>query len=198
MGTGQMVLTIMAIVLLGTTILSVNSSSLNQGTILRQTELGIYAVSLASSYIQRAAALDFDEKTVNGLLSITVPMPQPPNIPSTTLTAPASLGPEPGTPGTTVGVYETKNFDNTYDDFDDYNTFVKDTNISDVDKFHVHADVYYISQTAPFTKVTANTTWLKQMDIYVNNTVDRNVFEKNAVDKGTDTIKLSYILGFFK
>ena len=196
MGTGQMLLTIMALVLFGSTIFSVNCSSLNQGTILRQTELGIYAVSLATSYIQRAAALDFDEKTVGGAVFITVPMPQPPNIPAADLTAPASLGVEAGSPGVTVGVRETANFDNTFDDFDDYNAFAKDTNISDVDKFHIRADVYYITQTAPFTKVTANTTWLKQMDIYVNNSVDRS--KSTGDTKGIDTVKLSYILGFYK
>jgi len=193
MNTGQTLLTIVALVLLGTTVLTVNQNSLNNGTILRQTELGIYAVSLATSYIQRASGLDFDSKTVGGLVYITVPMPQPPYIPATTLTAPGSLKCDAG---------EVQNNDNTFDDFDDYNTFVKDTIITSVDKFHVSAEVYYVNQTPPYKKITLNSTWLKQMNIYVNNSVDRKVFEnKNVItdtQTATDTIKMSYIMGFYK
>jgi hypothetical protein len=173
----------------------VNRNSLNNGTILRQTELGIYSVSLATSYIQRASALDFDEKTIGGAVLITVPMPQPPNIPAADLTAPGSLGPEPGTAGVTFKQNEATNLDYTYDDFDDYNGFLADTSISSVDKFHVRAEVYYVTQTAPFTKVTANTTWLKQMNIYINNSVDRKIITGKSE---VDTIKMSYIMGFYK
>jgi hypothetical protein len=186
MGTGQMLLSILAVVLLGTTILSVNSNSLNQGTILRQTELGIYAVSLATSYIQKAASLDFDEKTAGGLIYITVPMPQPPGIPVQDLKPPDSLGRDAG---------ESLTEDDTYDDFDDYKGYIKDTVITGVDRFHVSADVYYVNQTPPYAKTTANRTWLKQMDVRVNNTIDRKVFTNTS---GTDTIKVTYVMGFYK
>ena len=176
MNTGQMLLTILAVTLLGTTIFSVNRNSLNQGTILRQTELGIYAVSLATSFIQKASEMDFDEKTIGGVLYITIPMPQPPSIPVGTLTAPGSLGKDAG---------ETANNDSSFDDFDDYNGYVKDTTIPGVDKFHVTAEVYYVNQYPPYAKTTANITWLKQMNVRVNNTVTRNAFEQNVTDKGT-------------
>jgi hypothetical protein len=193
MGTGQMFLTIMAVMLLGVTIMSVNRNNLNQGTILRQTEIGIYAVSLATSYIQKAAAMDFDQKTVSGLVYITVPMPQPPSIPAATLTAPGSLGFD----GSATTPIEVVNKDDTYNDFDDYNGYVYDTTITSVDKFHVTASVYYVNQTPPYTKNTANITWLKQMDIKINNSIDRKVFQGSSTS-GTDTIKMSYIMGFYK
>jgi hypothetical protein len=187
MGTGQMLLSIMALVLLGTTIFSVNRNNINQGTILRQTELGIYAVSLATSYVQKASGMDFDENTAGGLVYINIPMPQPPSIPVGTLTAPGSLGIDAG---------ETQNYDNTYDDFDDYKNFVKDTTIRGVDNFHVTADVYYVNQAPPYAKITANITWLKKIVVKVNNTIDRKVItgEKAA----TDTIQMSYIMSFYK
>jgi len=188
MNTGQMMLVGMALVLLGTTVLSVNRNSLNNGTILRQTELGIYAVSLATSYIQRATELDWDEKTVGGLVFINIPMPQPPNIPAADATAPGSLGRD--------GSNEKQGQDNTYDDFDDYNGFVEDTLISNVDNFHVTAQVYYVNQTPPYTKTTANATWQKQMDIQVCNSINRKVFSGESA--GTDTIKLSYIYAFYR
>ena len=190
MNTGQTLLTICAMVLLGVTVLTVNRNSLNNGTILRQTELGIYAVSLATSFIQRASAMDFDERSASGLIFITAPMPQPPNIPAGELTSPDSLGPDPG---------EVKNSEITYDDFDDYNGFVKDTLITDVDKFHVTASVYYIDQTT-LVKVTTYRTWMKRMDFKVNNTVSRTVYQgtTSGIDKGTDTVKMSYIMAYYK
>jgi hypothetical protein len=183
-----MMLVTCALVLLGTTVLSVNRNSLNNGTILRQTELGIYAVSLATSYIQRATELDWDEKTVGGLVFINIPMPQPPNIPSADATAPANLGRD--------GSNEKQGQDNTFDDFDDYNGFVEDTLISQVGNFHITASVYYVSLTPPYSKVTANATWAKQMDINVNNEIDRKVFSGENV--GTDTIRVSYISAYYK
>jgi hypothetical protein len=186
MGTGQMMLSMLAVVLLGTTILSVNRNSLNQGTILRQTELGIYAVSLATSYIQKASSLDFDEKTVGGLIYITVPMPQPPSIPTNCLKPPDSLGTDAG---------ENKTEDDTFDDFDDYKGYSRDTLITGVDQFRVSTDVYYVNNRPPYTKVTANRTWLKQMDIKVSNSIDRKTYTGQT---GTDTIRLSYIMGFYK
>jgi hypothetical protein len=188
MNTGQMMLVVCALVLLGTTVLTVNSNSLNNGTILRQTELGIYAVSLATSYIQRASELDWDEKTVAGLVFINIPMPQPPSIPLVDATVPASLGRD--------GSGEQQGRDNTYDDFDDYNGFIEDTLIAAVDNFHVTADVYYVNQTPPYSKTTANATWQKQIDIKVSNSIDRKVFTGETT--ATDTIRMSYIYAFYR
>jgi hypothetical protein len=192
MNTGQTLLTILALVLLGTTVLTVNGNSLNNGTILRQTELGIYAVSLATSYIQRASEMDWDEKTVGGLVFINIPMPQPPNIPAADATDPSLLGRD--------GAGELQGQDNTFDDFDDYNGFKDDTLIVAVDSFHVAAQVYYVNEFPPYAKTTANATWLKQMDVKVWNSINRNVFEgqEGAGNSGVDTVQMSYILGFFK
>jgi len=197
MNTGQTMLTILALLLFGTTVLSVNRNSLNNGTILRQTELGIYAISLATSYIQKATEMDFDENTVGGVVFITTPMPNQGSIPTgvkgastTFITTPiANLGVDAG---------ESKYFDETFDDFDDYNGFKKDTLVAGVDSFHVASSVYYINdskQATPFAPATT-TSWLKQMDICVNNRISRNVFTGET--SGTDTIKLSYILSFYR
>jgi hypothetical protein len=192
MNTGQTMLTILALILLGTTVLTVNRNSLNSSTILQQTELGIYAVSLATSYIQRASELDWDEKTVGGLIFINIPMPQPPNIPTADATDPGLLGRDGGG--------ELQGQDNTYDDFDDYNGFVEDTLITGVDNFHVTASVYYINQFPPYAKTTANATWLKQMDVKVNSSINRSVFEgqEGGGRSGVDTVQMSYIMGFYK
>jgi len=203
MNTGQTMLTGLALVLLGATIFSVNRNSLNNGTVLRQTELGIYAVSLATSYIQRASELDWDEYTVSGLVYITVPMNTVPVTSGSNqqATAPNLLGPE-----TSKG--ENATVDTAYDDFDDYNGFSKDTtmgasSLTAADKFHVTAKVYYVSQSpinGKYTKVTANATWSKQIDITVNSKIDRSVFQNARGDTktATDTIRLSYIYAFYR
>jgi len=194
MNSGQTMLSLLAMVLLGTTVLTVNRNSLNNGTILRQTELGIYSVSLATSYIQRAKQMAFDEKTTGGL-AISLPMAKP-----TAGTLSATMGPESGAryftpPGGTMETYETTNYDNTYDDFDDYNNFVKDTSVDGVDKFRVTARVCYASQVPPFSDTTG-ATWLKRIVVKVNNSIKRSVYTKE-VSTGTDTITFSYIKSFY-
>jgi hypothetical protein len=194
MNTGQMLLTICALALFGTTVFTVNKNNLNNGTILRQTELGIYAVSLGTSFIQRASEMDFDENTVGGLLYITTPMLREPNIPATWLTAVGYLGIETNASGRNkTGPQEWAGKDTSFDDFDDYNNFQRDTLIADVDSFHVAASVFYVNQDG---SAAATMTWQKEMDISVSSTVNRQVFTGDT--GGIDIIKLSYILAFYK
>jgi hypothetical protein len=191
MNTGQMMLTIAALILLGTTVLTVNRNNLNHGTILQQTELGIYAVSLATSYMQNATSLAFDEQTVV--------RPALPSLASLTTTAnfgceynhlhPLQTGQE---------LHELAGVPSTFDDIDDYYGFNVDTTIANVDRFHVTATVYYVSANQPYSRI-AGPTWLKRIDLCVNNTISRKVFEDPSVanKNGTDTIKMSYIKSYY-
>jgi len=190
MNTGQMMLTIAALILLGTTVFTVNSNNLQHGTILRQTELGIYAVSLATSVIQRASGMSFDEKTI-GNNSVPTSILPAAGVLSTV------LGIESGAANIT-GPAEIANNDTSFDDFDDYNNFMKDSSITGVETFHISAKVYYVNQSKPYS-LSGTPTWLKQMNIMVNNTISRKVFEGIASDpdKGTDTVKMSYIFSFY-
>jgi hypothetical protein len=192
MNTGQMMLTAGAMILLGTTVLTVNRNNLNQGTILRQTESGIYSVSLATSFIQKAMSMNFDERTV------TRPVLPTNALPANFLSA--TLGRETG--GTNInGPTEWANKDTSFDDFDDYVGFNLDTSITDVDRFHISADVYYISAVTanPALTRTAAQTWLKRLDICVNSSISRKVFEDPRVinKTGTDTVKMSYIKSYY-
>jgi hypothetical protein len=194
MNSGQTMLSLLAMVLLGTTVFTVNRNSLNNGTILRQTELGIYSVSLATSYIQKAKQMAFDEKTTGGL-AISLPMAKP-----VAGTLSTTMGIETGTryftpPGGTMEPQDILNNDNTYDDFDDYNNFVKNDSIGGVDVFHVTARVCYTSQVPPFSDTTG-ATWLKRIVVKVNNSIKRSVYT-NEVSTGTDTITFSYIKSFY-
>jgi hypothetical protein len=191
MNTGQMILTTGALVLLGTTVYTVNQNSLQQGTVLRQTKLGIYAVSLATSYIQRASGMDYDEKTVVRPPLGTLPAP------ATIFSA--NLGIETG--GQNIyGPPEWVGKDTSFDDFDDYNNFAIDTAITNVDRFHVVAYVYYVNTNPPLYSFSTVPTWLKRMDIRVFSSIDRKVYERSVGDadtSGIDRINLSYIFSFY-
>jgi hypothetical protein len=189
MNTGQMMLAIGAMVLLGTTVFTVNRTNLQHGTILRQTELGIYAVSLATSVIQRASGMSFDEKTIGNSSVPTIPSPL------AVILSTIPLARETGGLNIT-GPPELANRDTSFDDFDDYNNFIRDTLIAGVDSFHVAAFVYYVNQSQPYSR-SPTPTWLKQMDIAVNNTISRNVFESPGEVEGKDTIKMSYVFSFY-
>ncbi len=149
MNTGQMLLTSMAIVLLGLTILTVNRTTSTHGTILRQTEIGIYQTSLATSVIEEASGLNFDESTVNDAIVSTTP-----------LTVSTSFGPESGE---TTSPVTTINFD----DFDDFHNLVKQDTIVGNDIFTTRARVVYIDPTNPQGSTTSKT-FHKKMTVWVS------------------------------
>jgi hypothetical protein len=186
MNTGQMMMTVAAMVLLGVTVMVVNQNSLNTGTIMRQTEIGVYAVSLTTSYVQKAASLNFDEYTISNIITKGV---------TTNLTA--SLGVETSSAtNSSATVKETANVDTTFDDFDDYNNFSKQDTVTGVDVFQTKASVYYVDTTS---KVSASKTFYKRMDAKCWGAVGRSAFEgDSSATRGVDTIRLSYVFSYFK
>jgi hypothetical protein len=143
MNTGQMLLTIGAVVLLGLTVITVNATFSQHGMVLEKTEVGVYATSLATSLIQEATGKAFDENTVDTVANSL-----------NDFTHLAYLGPESGE------VYPA------FDDFDDYNGLVRTFDVQGTDIFTVRATVYYVQDTNPNT-VSANRTYHKRIDIAV-------------------------------
>lgn len=192
MTTGEMILATGALVLLGTTVLTVNKNNTNQGTILRQTEIGIYAVLLATSYVEKASALNFDEYTVGNFIT---------NHVTDSLTAPSKLGPDLTH---TTGPYGTEkaNVDSTYDDFDDYNGFNYVTIVQGADAFTTNIAVHYCDTAGAIYSNSGTTkTFYKRMDVQTWGTVTRGSFEGiesngTSTRSGVDTIKLSYIFSY--
>lgn len=150
MNTGQTILTIVAVVLLGTNVVSVNRSALQHGIVLQQTEIGLFAVSAATSLLEEAQGKAFDKASVLDELLAT-----------TQLTPPDSLGPEPGEAhGDPLG---------DFNDFDDFNGLRDTMVVKDVDKFVRWATVCYVDTTDP-TIPRNYRTWIKKMDVYVKGT----------------------------
>ncbi len=137
-----------ALVLLGTTIITINRMYGRQGEVLRQTEIGVYAISLATSMVEEAAGQNFDEATVNDAVTAT-----------TSLTAASSLGPEAGETSTPAS-------SDKFDDFDDYNNLTMGLKYAGVDSFTVKTKVYYVDDSNPTVAVTTRT-WFKRLDVSV-------------------------------
>jgi MSHA pilin protein MshD len=103
MGTGQMMLTLAAFVLLGAVILTVNTGLMQVNTTMNNSRVDIMAVSLGNSIMEDATGLAFDEKTSAAIVNSTIE-----------LTAPSSLG---------LDGSENRNNPIGFDDFDDYNCY---------------------------------------------------------------------------
>jgi hypothetical protein len=168
MNTGQTILAIGALVLLGTTILSINRSSLTHGVILQQTEIGLYGVSLATGMIEEATGKAFDEYTAPdaaGETDVATAVTQ--------FTSPTLLGKETG--------------ETVFDDFDDYNYFnanPKVVYIPGVDTMKIRCVVGYINPSNPDVFV-ATQTWHKKMIVYVTGSATQ------------DTIKVATIFSYW-
>lgn len=143
MNTGQTILTIIAIVFLGTNVISVNRTFLQHGVILQQSEIGLFSTSLATSLIEEAQGKAFDKNSLQGLLQS-----------ASECTPVDSLGPEPG----------EKRAD--WNDFDDYNNLKDTVRIKDVDTFYRWATVSYVDSTTP-SIATNYRTFSKTLTVFV-------------------------------
>jgi len=103
MNTGQMLLTLGALVLLSLLTLRVNSSQLTTQDTMQNSKFGILAVSVASSIMEEASEKAFDENSINDFITSL-----------TTLTAKGSFGIESG---------EIADSSDTFDDFDDFDGY---------------------------------------------------------------------------
>ena len=179
MNTGQTILSIGALILLGTTVLSTNRASLQHGAIITQTEVGIYAVSLAQAKIEEASGKAFDEysapnATGDGDVITSVSL----------CTASGSLGKESG-----------ETYPN-FDDVDDYN-YYSGTNpyvlyVPGVDTFHIQTTVFYVDTAAPDTKVSTQT-WHKKLTVKVW----PNASPWAADNPKPDTVTMTYIYSYW-
>jgi hypothetical protein len=145
MNTGQTLLTIVAIVLLGSNVISINRSFTQHGVILQHTEIGIFGVSLAMSVIEEAQGKAFDQNSVDSLLLSTNELS-------------STLGKEGG---------ETDR--STFNDFDDYHTWRDTVSIEGVDTFYRWARVVYVD-TANIGGSSGSRTWHKKLTVFVKGT----------------------------
>jgi hypothetical protein len=145
MNTGQMIMTLGAMMLLSTIMLRVNTANLTNESIRDDAQFGVLATSLATSIIEEAQSKAFDEKSdtmnVSALTQLT-----------------SVLGPETG---------ETED---TFDDFDDYNGFTKRDSTMPSATFDISCQVVYV-EPGNITGSTSNRTWNKKLIVTITRPV---------------------------
>ncbi len=147
MGTGQTLLTIGAVMLLGTIILTTSRSLVDNNEVMLKNNLGLEEVSLATSIIEEAQEKPFDESTI---LQTDTSLSQ--------LTPPSALGQEGNDPTDT-------------NDFDDYNG-LDDTGLVQIDTmntkliYYARTRVYYVSPGS-LDDSSSTATWAKRLDVSV-------------------------------
>lgn len=174
-----------ALILLSFTVLMTNRSSLQYGTIINQTEIDIYSVSLAESIIEEAAGKAFDHYSASDTVAS-----------GAVITALTQL--------TDVNLLGKEADDNYagltgFDDFDDYNSWYNTPYVmyvAGVDSFHIKAEVFYVDTTNPDLKLSSRT-WHKKMIVKVWPTiVPWGETTASGLAK-PDTVIMSYVYSYW-
>jgi hypothetical protein len=145
MGTGQMLLTVLAVGLLGKVILSVNTSLLFSGEAVQVSEYRIDATSLGTSILEQADGLAFDEQSadssINSLSSLT--------------------------PANKLGMESGESYPNNIDDFDDFNNLTIIDSTEQSAKFTAKCTVSYVKISGTSVVTSSTPTWNKQITVKV-------------------------------
>ncbi len=148
MGLGQSMLGVLALGLLGTVILMMNTSTLDSGSSVETTEFVIMGTSLGISQLEKASGKAFDEKTVNS--DITGPS-----------SLSSSLGPDGG-----------ESTEAKFDDYDDYNGFTKWVNGDTLNfrsaSFLVRDSVDYVTISGNAVVSSGSRTYHKRHRVWVS------------------------------
>ena len=167
MNTGQMLITMGAMFLLSRIIRTVTQGYNRNNDVILDSKFDILAVSLATSIIEDANGLAFDEETVGGG-----------NIVINTS--------QLSSPGKESGEFYTTRDLNNFDDFDDFHGLsiaYNDTTLESA-VFNIDCKVGYINDTNP-DKFISSPTWYKKLDVLLSS------------PSMTDTIKMSTVISYF-
>jgi len=157
MNTGQMMLSIGAMLLLSTLMLRVNSNNMLNETLRDEAQFGVLATSLATSVIEEAISKSFDEHSDSNSVSSLAE-----------LTLASKLGPEAG---------ETYQY---FNDFDDFNGFAKVDSSMPSASFEIKCSVSYVASSNILVKST-NTTWHKKIDVTVTSPFIRDTIVASSI-----------------
>lgn len=145
MNTGQMIMTLGAMLLLAVIMLRVNTTNLTNETVRDEAQFGVLANSIATSIIEQAQSKAFDEATDTS------------NIISTSQLS-SILGPESG---------ETEE---KFNDFDDFNGYTKRDSSMKSSVFDISCAVVYV-EPGNILGSTANRTYHKKITVTITRPV---------------------------
>ena len=169
MNTGQMMITMAAMILLSTVILNVNRNALNTTSGMAESKYQILAVSLGTALIEEAFGKAFDAETANN------------NIAESLSDLTLHLGPGKGE--------ITKKDFNDFDDFDDYVDSTSNDPTLMSANFVIRSDVYYVDPSKVKDLKPVNyRTWHKKIDVRISSPF---------INEGKDTVKLSKVYSYF-
>lgn len=173
MNTGQMMITIAALMLLSLVIITINRNFLTTSSTLITNKQTLSATSFATSIVEEASGKAFDENTLSGA-SVT----NPNNFSS-------NLGPEPGERYNSGGINE-------FDDFDDFDGLVDSVEISGAGIFKFWVDVDYIEDDLSVTSA-------KKFNKIITVKVSNQAMMSNYFDNSTkpDTVTMSFIYSYW-
>lgn len=157
MNAGQSMMVIVAMMLLGTFSLTINSTLVLSSSTGLEMEASLDALSYGHSLVDEILQRDFDEVTIGTRIFNTADL-------STTLgresgevfTLPDSSGSD---------VFQSRTM---YDDVDDYNGYRRIIRNPRLDDFTLTVQVHYASEDSPFS-VTGSKTFCKQVQVIVTN-----------------------------
>lgn len=170
MSTGQTMMTIFAFVLLSTTLISFYRIMGASGDDIMSGQDGILETTIATSYMEIAQGLAYDEKTDTSNAAIK-------NL--SALTLPAYLGSDDAAEDS------IQNFD----DFDDFNGFTLEKEAGATGrKYATKFGVYYVNQN-DVSQIIIAPSFVKRMDLKT-----WRIFPPSS---RADTLRLSLVMGYF-
>jgi hypothetical protein len=149
MTTGQMLITVAAMLLLSLLILRVGSTTIVNQDSMQTSKFGVLAVSIAASILEEATMKSFDEN------ANTDPRTYFSNVNELTLNG--SLGLDAG---------ENPDSTKTFDDFDDFNNYTTTYDNLGSAVFNVTCQINYVDP-AVGGLITANRTWHKMLTVRI-------------------------------
>jgi hypothetical protein len=167
MGSGQTLLTIGALILLSIVILSGNKRLNDNDEYLLETRFGLEATAIATSIIEMASQMPFDEMSWDSTKI---------EKEADDFTLSSNLGPDAG-----------ENSYDTFDDFDDFNQYTE-TDTTQQNIYKVLCQVGYVEAKNTGSVLDSYSllrTLFKKLDVTISSPVTN------------DTLKLSYIHGFW-
>jgi hypothetical protein len=172
MTTGQTILTIGAFMFLTTILLNFYQVVASTGDTIATGQDGILATTIASSYLEAAQGLAFDEITDTSTVAIAN---------ASALTSPTSLGHEAGEDSLA-----------TFDDFDDFNGATFDKQAMGTNR--VYRTMFSVRYVNPdnLLQVSTNRTFVKRLDLKT-----WRIYPPATSATDIDTVKTSLVLGYW-
>ncbi len=154
MSTGQMMITLGAMFLLSLVVLRVTNGFLNTNSVLMESKFGVLGVSLATSVIEEAMGMAFDENTADSGTAYVL----------SDLSA--------------IGNDSELNSD--FDDFDDFDNYSETISNMPSAKFNVFCRVGYINPNTPEV-YSASKTWHKKLTVQITTPSSNDTIEMSTV-----------------